>query len=197
MLKKPTRGKGLLENFLAKKRAQKASSLIPKELRSGRILDLGCGSYPYFLFSTDFKERFGIDPLLNKDLCKNCRINLKKEKIGEGKLPYKEDFFDVVTMLAVFEHIEKEKIGSLLKEIKRVLKNKGFLIITTPAPWADSLLHFMGKVGLISSEEINEHKHNHKKDKIEDMLERAGFNKQGIKSGSFEAYANMWFRAIK
>lgn len=197
MLKKPTRGKGLLENFLATKRAQKANSLIPKEVREGRILDLGCGSYPYFLFSIDFKERFGIDPLLDEDLCKNCRINLKKEKIGEGKLPYNENFFDVVTMLAVFEHIEKEKIQNLLKEIRRVLKKEGFLIITTPAPWADSLLHFMGKVGLISSEEINEHKHNHKRDKIEDMLERVGFKKNGIKSGFFEAYANMWLRVVK
>ena len=58
-----TRGKGLLEPILADLRAQKANKLIPSSLRSGRILDIGCGTYPYFLAHTSFEEKFAIDQL--------------------------------------------------------------------------------------------------------------------------------------
>src|SRR5690606_9300954 len=56
-----TRGKGRLEAFLARHRAQMANRLIPDELRSGTIVDIGCGSYPYFLSTTDFAHRYGLD----------------------------------------------------------------------------------------------------------------------------------------
>jgi len=58
-----TRGKGLLEPFLARMRAKTANGLIPDELRSGRILDIGCGSYPYFLSHTAFEEKHALDQL--------------------------------------------------------------------------------------------------------------------------------------
>jgi len=193
--KKPTRGKGLLENFLAKKRSKRANFLIPKELRKGRILDIGCGSYPYFLITTSFEEKFGIDPSI-KNL-NDERIILKRTKVDNRKLPFKDEFFDAVTMLAVIEHIEFNKLPQILGEINRVLKIGGILILTTPAPWADTLLHFMGKVGLISAEEINEHKHNHQRLGIEKILEEAGFKRQKIRSGFFELFANMWFVAEK
>ena len=58
---RPTRGGGLLETWLAQLRAKQANKLIPNTLRSGRILDIGCGSYPYFLAHTFFRERVGVD----------------------------------------------------------------------------------------------------------------------------------------
>ena len=60
---KYTRGKGLLEPLLARLRTQRANQLIPTELRDGRILDIGCGSYPYFLAHTAFKAKFAVDQL--------------------------------------------------------------------------------------------------------------------------------------
>jgi ubiquinone/menaquinone biosynthesis C-methylase UbiE len=194
---KVTRGSGLLEVFLAKKRAKLANSLISKSHRSGRILDVGCGSYPYFLVTTQFKEKFGIDPSVNLSLIEDAGIILKKIKINKNALPFKNNYFDVVTMLAVFEHIEHNDLIAVIKEIRRVLRKDGVLIITTPAPWSDNLLHSMATVGLISSEEIHEHKHNHPKSKIENLLAEAGFEKSKIKSGFFELYMNMWFAAKK
>ena len=96
-------------------------------------------------------------------------------------------------MLAVFEHINRGKLIFVLKEIKRVLKNGGILIITTPAPWSDSLLHFMARFGLISSEEIHDHKHNLSRKSISKLLTEAGFKPQNISRGFFEAGFNMWF----
>lgn len=192
-----TRGSGLLEKFLAKKRAEMANSLIPKGSKKERILDAGCGSYPYFLLSTQFKEKYGIDPSVNLSSIKDNNIFLRKTRIDDKSFPYDDNFFDAVTMLAVFEHIDHEKLVNVLKEVKRVLKKEGIFIITTPAPWSDKLLHFMARVGLISKEEIHEHKHNHSGQKIINILEKAGFEKDKIKSGFFEIFLNMWFTAKK
>lgn len=190
-----TRGSGLFETFLAKKRAQKADSFINSRLRKGNILDVGCGSFPYFLNFVKFSNKFGVDPSLASTVLKN--ISLKKIDVTKLRLPFNNNFFDAITMLAVFEHIEYEQLDFVLKEILRVLKNEGIFIITTPSPWSDKLLHQMAKFGLISSEEIHDHKHHYSKSEIEKIIEQAGFNKKNIKSGYFELGMNMWFTARK
>lgn len=190
-----TRGSGVFEGFLAKKRAEKADSMIPSSYRKGRVLDVGCGSYPYFLINTEFKEKYGLDPSLSKLKIEN--LKLKKMDVTKNKLPFKNDFFDTVTMLAVFEHIDNEKLIFVLKECRRVLKNGGVLIITTPSSWSDKLLHRMALVGLISSEEIHEHKTHHSKATIEEIIDKSGFKKDNLISGYFEFGFNMWFAANK
>lgn len=190
-----TRGTGILEVFLAKLRALRANSFISNKQREGRILDVGCGSYPYFLTSTDFKEKYGIDPSLSSSAIKG--IDVKKLDVTKQKLPFKDSFFEAVTMLAVFEHLEYDRLNFVLREIKRVLRKGGLLIITTPAPWSDKLLHFMALFGLISKEEIHEHKHHYDRKTIEKMLKEAGFEENNVKSGYFEMGVNMWFTGGK
>jgi len=192
-----TRGEGLLEEFLAKQRASKANSFISNIQRKGKLLDIGCGSYPYFLISTKFKEKYGIDPSVNISLVKEKNIYLSKANISKKKLPFENNYFDVVTMLAVFEHIEHDNLNFVLSEIKRVLKKNGIFIITTPAPWSDKLLHIMAIFGLISSEEIHEHKTHHSRSEILSILIKSGFSGEKIKEGFFEFFMNMWFTSIK
>lgn len=191
-----TRGDGLLENFLTKKRAEIAKRLISNTQRN-KILDVGCGYYPYFLLNSGFKEKYGVDSSINLKRIKGKNLFLQKINVEKGKLPFRNNFFDVVTMLAVFEHINNKKINFILREIRRVLKKRGIFIITTPAPWADWLIHFMSKIYLISNEEASDHKHNHDNQKINFFLKKAGFKKENIKAGFFEAYLNMWFLAKK
>ena len=194
-----TRGFGLLENFLAKKRAEMANKLIHKDHKKNRVLDIGCGTFPYFLLSSDAKERYGMDPSVDLALLKknNKNIFLKKMAVGKNRLPFEDNFFDVITMLAVFEHIDHDKLSYVLKEVKRTLKKDGIFIITTPAPWSDKPLHYLANFGLISKEEIHEHKHNLTHKKIKEHLKDAGFLDDKIKNGFFEFYVNMWFRAQK
>ncbi len=192
-----TRGSGLLEGFLAKKRAGKANEFITEKHRKGKILDVGCGTYPFFLESTEFAEKYGIDPNVNFSSIKNKKIKLKKMNLKKNKFPFKNDFFDAIVMLAVFEHLEYENIPYILDEINRILKKDGVFVITTPAPWSDKLLHLTARSGLISSEEIHDHKHNHPNAKIVSLIERAKFKKNKIKSGYFEMGFNMWFAAKK
>jgi ubiquinone/menaquinone biosynthesis C-methylase UbiE len=115
----------------------------------------------------------------------------------EDKLPYGNNYFDVVTMLAVFEHIDPLHIVSMLKEVYRIMKPRGQYILTTPAAWADILLRTLARFGLVSREEIDEHKAKYTHIEISALLIKAGFNAVNIKHGYFEAFVNLWVSASK
>ena len=192
-----TRGYGFLEGHLARKRAGQANSLILQSARKGRGLDIGCGTFPHFLMNTNFKEKFGIDSSLSEKVKEVKGIKLLKTHIQKKKLPFEDNFFDTVVMLAVFEHIEFDNIPFLLHEIKRILKKNGQFIITTPSPLAVWPLLILSHTGFISKVEIEDHKHALEKSYITDVLMQAGFSQKNTKSGYFEFGMNMWFDVRK
>ncbi len=198
-----TRGFGVLEHYLAKKRCQMANVLIPPTLRSGRILDIGCGTYPYFLTKTEFNEKFGLDQsdaitqYINPPGTPNPLHLQQWDFAKQAKLPYENDYFNVVTMLAVIEHIEPANTRQLISETIRILQKKGMLILTTPAAWTDPLLHRMALLKLVSPVEINDHKDTFSHKKIIALLEKSGFKKVNIRLGYFEMFMNIWACAQK
>ncbi|MFH1393048.1 MAG: class I SAM-dependent methyltransferase [Patescibacteria group bacterium] len=195
-----TRGYGLLEKFLAKKRGKMADSLIPLSRRKGRILDVGCGSYPLFLLSIDFAEKYGLDKVDNKqkDILLNRGISFLEYDIEhQNNLPYQNNFFDAVTILAVFEHIEPKKIPAILREIYRILKPGGVCILTTPSVWAVLPLKIMAKMHLVSSTELAEHKYAYKPSELIAIFEKTPFAKENLQSGYFELGMNIWVTAKK
>ena len=196
-----TRGHGLLEAFLAKQRSKKASSLIPSANGKGRILDIGCGTYPLFLLGTQFSERYGLDKVVQENYgakSQNQKITLINYDIEkEDILPFENGYFDVVTMLAVFEHIEPRRLVKVLSEIHRILKPGGTFVMTTPAFWTDGLLRFMAKLRLVSSVEIEDHKDAYSHSKISFLLQEANFSKEKLRFGYFEMFMNIWATATK
>lgn len=197
-----TRGEGRLESFLAKKRAGKANVLVPEALRGGRVLDVGCGSFPYFLTQTGFSEKYGLDKGieegLRKELQKSRGIMLVDLDLGYGHgIPFGDGFFDVVTMLAVFEHFEPARVPGVVAEIKRVLKPGGMFIMTTPARWTRGLLKLLARADMVSREEIEEHKGAYTRKQVMAILEQGGFGRPSIRSGYFELFMNIWARAQK
>ncbi|MEN3044237.1 MAG: class I SAM-dependent methyltransferase [Candidatus Hydrothermales bacterium] len=195
MKKKYTRGSSFIENYLAVLRAKKADSLIPIDKRSGSILDIGCGLFPYFLTKTNFKTKIGIDKIKSENVKEIRIINVNIEKIDY--LPFKDETFDVVTSLAVFEHIERTKILKVFKEIKRILKKGGFLILTTPNYFSDFILKTMARLKIVSHEEILEHKKLFTKKEIIKFLMKAGFSEKNIEAGYFEFGFNIYVKAKK
>lgn len=194
-----TRGSGLLERMLAQMRAGQANRLIPTHLRSGRILDIGCGSYPYFLAHTSFKEKFAIDqiPILEQAASQlqidHYTLNLNQQP----HLPFDDNFLSVVTLLAVVEHLDPSSMAALFTETYRVLQPGGMVIMTTPAAWSDGLLHTMAKIRLVSAEEIHEHVYAYTLPLIGWYFGQAGFKMQKIRFGYFEMMLNMWGTAEK
>jgi len=189
-----TRGHGFLESFLARLRAQQANRLIPPHLRQGRILDIGCGSTPYFLAHTSFKEKFAIDQQpsaqTSADItCHTLDLNTTP------KLPFKDSFFTVVTMLAVVEHLNPDSLVKLFKECRRVLELHGMVILTTPAAWSDRLLRLMARIWLVSKEEIDEHVYAYTLPLLGWYFGTAGFPMDKLNFGYFEMGLNMWATA--
>lgn len=197
--KKPnrlTRGNGLLESYLAKNRASQANRLIPAGLRDGRILDIGCGSYPYFLSHTNFQSKFAIENLPKSGLINDITwysLNLNETSV----LPFEDHFFSAITLLAVIEHLDPSNLVQLFIECHRVLKPDGLLILTTPAAWSDHLLRFMAKLSLVSKEEIDEHVFAYTLPLIGWYFGKAGFHMEKVKFGYFEFMLNMWAVAGK
>jgi SAM-dependent methyltransferase len=190
-----TRGHGLLEGFLARQRTRKANALIPEPARSGRVLDIGCGTYPLFLLNTRFAERYGLDRAVPADL-HEPGLSLRAHDIALAeRLPFDGGYFDAVTMLAVFEHLDRPVLTRLLSEILRVLKPGGVFVMTTPAGWTDRLLKVMGAVGLVSHEEVDEHRGTYSHSQIVEIAKGAGFDEGLMRYGSFEAGLNLWLTA--
>lgn len=96
--------------------------------QGAKILDIGV--YPPHLFKALENlgyAIFGISSQHEKVKLKNVSIlNIEQEK-----LPYKSAEFDLVLMTEVIEHLTVDP-NIYLSEIKRVLKPKGYLLITTP-----------------------------------------------------------------
>lgn len=194
-------GYGPLDVFLAKQRYKVAKRKIYSAQKSGRILDIGCGSVPLFLTSVNFAEKYGLD----KNIEARVAEEMKKQGIvlinhyieEEEKLPFDENFFDVVSMLAVFEHIEPEQLVRIHREINRVLKPGGIYVMTTPAFWTEGLLKFLVKLRLISGVSISEHKDSYDSSMVSSILQDAGFPKNNLRFGYFELFMNMWATAAK
>ena len=194
--KRCTRGSGLLEGFLAGRRARKADGLIREELRTGRILDVGCGTTPLFLNSIRFQEKHGIDPEARGSSDGTIRLyNLFVRK--GARLPFSDGHFSVVVSLGTLEHFDDDVLRQILQESFRLLSSGGQLVLTTPASWTYGLLTGMARFNLISPQEIRDAGHVRSTDRLAQLLREAGFREANITRGTFLLGMNRWFCARK
>lgn len=196
-----TRNAGYLDYFLSRLRCQQANRLIQSQYRSGRILDIGCGTCPLFLLDTKFAYKYGLDQVVDSQSHARWQrdgIFFANYNLAENNaMPFEDDFFDVITMLAVFEHVEPEKLIHQLREVRRILRNNGVFIMTTPAGWTAGILTAMAALRLISPVEIEEHKDAYTPAAILALYQKAGFSREKIKIGYFEMFMNTWVTAHK
>jgi len=190
-----TRGSGKMEGWLAAQRCKRANRLIHPAHRAGTVLDIGCGSYPFFLLNTDFTHRIGLD----RDVARHGdKPNLADLRLidhdfnAADRLPLEDKSVEVVTMLAVFEHIPVAPLEKLLDEIARLLKPGGQFVMTTPAAWTGPVLWAMTRLGLVSAEEIDEHEDSYSVRKIKRIIARTSMRDYPSRFGLFEFCMNIW-----
>lgn len=187
-----------LDKLLRQERFRKIKKYIPED---SVVCDLGCGKDAQFLKNISsfiaggptgyvakgaIKQGIGLDSAIEDYGGSN--LELKNIKI-EKNLPLGNESCDIITMVALIEHLSHPQ--EVLNECFRCLKPAGKLIITTPTPLARPILEFLAYwLHLINEKEISDHKNYFWPKNLKQMLVRAGFNRENIKSHFFELFFN-------
>ncbi|MCG2736012.1 MAG: class I SAM-dependent methyltransferase [Candidatus Methanoperedenaceae archaeon] len=112
---------------------EKLAKALIEIVRPSKILDIGYAKG----FLVEGFQNFGVDAY-GVDISEyaiSCSHPNIKEKVfvldaEKEELPFKNDYFDLVVMTEVIEHINNFDL--IIKEIKRVLKKEGFIYLTAP-----------------------------------------------------------------
>ena len=110
-----------------------------KRRKVAKILDLGCGSGRHLVYlAQKGYDMYAIDSSVTgigiaKKWIKSrhLKAHFKRQDIYK-KLPYASNSFDAIISTYVLHHNYEGKIKYLIKEMERVLKEKGLIFFTVP-----------------------------------------------------------------
>lgn len=107
----------------------RVEKLLPRSDRA-RHLDIGAGSG---LLLKQVRQRFPVDQSAcdySANFMKHSDVSVDLIDLDRGQLPYPDASFDFITCVETIEHLENFR--ALFREMHRILKPGGFVIITTP-----------------------------------------------------------------
>ncbi len=98
--------------------------------KNSKILDIGCGTGALLarLAASGYKHLSGIDIAIPENPVDG--VTFVEHDLDTIATPYPDATFELVISVEVFEHVEN--MGTLLKEISRLLADNGNLLVTTP-----------------------------------------------------------------
>jgi SAM-dependent methyltransferase len=132
-------------------RIRKAAPYIPL---GAHVLDIGCSDGALFrLLGGRIASGVGIDTAPVPD-------DIGSFRFIQGRAPDalpKGDRYDVITMLAVLEHIPPDAQRALATSCVSLLRPRGRIVCTVPSPKVDSLIHLGQRLRIL--EGMAEHEH--------------------------------------
>jgi ubiquinone/menaquinone biosynthesis C-methylase UbiE len=185
-------------------RVKAAFSLLEK---GEKLIDLGCGDGTLLALAKKYRKYnklYGVD--IASNVVQRAKKTLKKELGKDEKftlvatdldkqLPFKNNCFDAAVCLAVLEHIFDPYFT--VKEIKRVLKRNGILILEVPnLVWFPRRLSILiGNLPKTGDEEgwDSAHLHYFTFKATKKLLEDFGFGVEYAgTTGIFSGFRNLW-----
>jgi len=125
----------VFDNRLAKaKKIEKIIELEKKIRSEQKLLEVGTGSGGIAFYFANYHQQkvFAVDVIDNRQFRDGYNFQL----VTDTKLPYEDNFFDIVISNHVIEHVgEKQQQQEHLDEIYRVLKPDGLLYLAVPNRW--------------------------------------------------------------
>jgi SAM-dependent methyltransferase len=143
-----------------------------KKIPDCTLLDVGCGFNHKFLYTVEpwISHGTGIDFKVPE--VRSKKIRTIQSKLNDT-LPFTENSFDIVTMLAVLEHLERPR--EICREIVRVLKPGGRLVLTVPGKCAKPVLEFLAfRLGIVNRVEIEDHKKYYDLPELQELVQSVG-----------------------
>ena len=133
-----------------------------------RILDVGCGTGTMLTYLARFGAAEGVD--IDSEAIEYCHARglTQVSQSTADSLPFANNTFELVTALDVVEHIDDD-LG-VLREMRRVLRPGGRLLLTVPA-----YRFLWGR-----QDDINLHKRRYVASEVRDRLHVAGFEVQRL-----------------
>ena len=127
----------------------------PYIANGARVLDVGCSDGALFRqLGSRIGEGVGIDAGLDEP------VEMPGFELIPGTFPKSLGDrlrFDVITMLALLEHVPRERQADIARACSRYLEPGGHLVITTPAPMVDRVLDVLLFLRLIDGMSLEQH----------------------------------------
>ncbi|HIH17798.1 MAG TPA: class I SAM-dependent methyltransferase [Nanoarchaeota archaeon] len=161
--------------------------------KEAKILDLGCGDRGSF----DYFDADIISADRSRDVL--ARVEGRKKVLADcdKKLPFKKEQFDMVVFSGVMQYLQKPEAS--VREIWRIIKKRGTLILTTVN--RDSSLRRIGAIKKEPKRSAGEHKIFSRR-QIVGLLPENGFKVKKVLGADFmwmpkNLSSNLIFVAVK
>jgi SAM-dependent methyltransferase len=166
-----------VDRFLQDWRIRRALPWIPD---GARVLDVGCADGALFRrLGPHLGEGVGVDPDL-ESASSSGRFRLLPGAFPEAlgattKAAANGDRYDVVTFLAVLEHVPDDELDTWVEACRALLRTDGRVVATVPSPRVDTLLDVGIRLRLLHGMEAGQH-HGSDPGGIVHAFRRAGFD---------------------
>lgn len=127
--------------------------VLPYIQPGAKVLDVGCDDGALLRHAPQIGTYVGVDP--NAPTAGDTRARYVRGPFPDSDLL--DGSYDVITLLAVLEHIPRESMGTFARACAAALRPGGVLAITVPSALVDPILHVLMRLKIADGMEAEQH----------------------------------------